>query len=489
MMKKNAAFLVSILTLLFTLAIPQTLFAAPSQVSVTLPSFNVSLNGIKIDNAYRQYPLIVYKDITYFPMTYNDSRFLGVETTWDSNNGLAINQTRVAAAYRDVRGMFVNKKTQTATIRTGDLHLNGKVIRDADQGQYPFLSFRNVTYFPLTWSYAVKELGWSYHFDSKTGLAVSSTNPKVTKAASMPGTTADGATLYQGYKYAIGKDGAVVSSKVGTIGKSVTLTQLPIWSEGDGKSRVTGSLYVQDGSLWLSYHQGGAIMGHDEYFRLNEKGKFELAESGYLTFRTFGDTKIKVRQGFPPSPNNLSVAIGTQEAKPAGDPAYVYGETMKALANGGSTGSSSRDLSLIDHDLYVLAYNMEKDTDFSRLHKINLVTNETTRVSDLEATGFAIIGNNVYLNSDGDLYRFSLEGGPEEHLNPESKLASVTEDDGYVLCTFVKEANTPYTLVVYDLNGNIVFKTSDVVSSSAVEGGKVYYTEKEGHNVYSASLK
>lgn len=44
-------------------------------VTVTLPTFNVVLNDINIDNHYSKYPLIVYKDITYFPMTYSDCRF------------------------------------------------------------------------------------------------------------------------------------------------------------------------------------------------------------------------------------------------------------------------------------------------------------------------------------------------------------------------------------------------------------------------------
>lgn len=488
-MKKKVAYLVTILTLLFTLTIPQILFASPREVSVTLPDFNVTFNGTKIENAYRQYPLIVYKGITYFPMTYYDTRFLGVETTWSRTEGLDIKQTGVTAAYRDNRSAAANKKTLTATVRAGDLQLNGKVIRSADQGQYPFLTFRDVTYFPLTWNYAVNEFGWSYQFDSKTGLSIVSTNPKVKKAASMPGTTEDGAIIYKGYKYAIGKDGKVSRSLSGTTGKSELLTQLPIWSEGDSKTRVEGRLYVKDGDLWLSYHQGGAVSGYDEYWRLNEKGKFELAESGYLTFRTFGDTKVKVEQGFPPSPNNLYVKIGKQEIKRAGDPAYVYGFTGESSANGALEARSSGDLHLIQHDLYLLAYAMDKDSDFSHLYKVNLETNETTQVSDFKATGFAIAGKTVYLNSMGDLYRIPLEGGRGEQLNSKSKLTSVTEDDGYVLCMFVKEANTPYTLVVYDSNGKPVFKTSDVVTGAAVENGKLYYVEKTSNNVYSAPLK
>jgi len=486
-MKKKAAALLLML-LMITVSIPSTLFAASSEVKVTLPSFNVHFNGVKIENAYRQYPLIVYKDITYFPMTYYDSRFLGVEAIWDQKKGLEIEKTGVSAAHRSYQGTAKNKNTQTAAIRTGDLKLNGKVIRYADAGLYPFLTFRNVTYFPLTWNYAVKELGWSYQFDSKSGLSIVSANPQVKKAAAFPGTTEDGAVIYEGYSYSIENDGVVVRSPVGNAGKSEEIYQLPLWSEGPGHV-IHGDLYVEDGDLWLFYHQGGAVMGSDFYLRLNEQGEFEEVESGYLTFRTFGNTKVKVNLGVPPSTNNLSVQIGDQEEMLVGDPAYLYGWNWRIYANGTAGGEGSGGLYLINNDLYLLAFNMEKDTDFSRIHKVNLETNETTRISELKVTSFTIAGKTLYLNSEGVLYRVPLEGGAEERLNSGSKVVRITEDEGYILCTFAKEATTPYTLIVYDQSGKVVFKTSDIVSSATVEKGMLYYVEETSKNVYAASLK
>lgn len=40
----------------------------------------VTLNGQVIDNKNAKYPLLSYSNITYFPMTYHLSRFMGVET-------------------------------------------------------------------------------------------------------------------------------------------------------------------------------------------------------------------------------------------------------------------------------------------------------------------------------------------------------------------------------------------------------------------------
>ena len=40
--------------------------------------------------AHTKYPLLVYKDITYFPMTWYNCRMLGLETEWSDAKGLAI---------------------------------------------------------------------------------------------------------------------------------------------------------------------------------------------------------------------------------------------------------------------------------------------------------------------------------------------------------------------------------------------------------------
>ena len=69
--------------------------AASGNVKVILPAFKVTLNRTVIENASNQYPLIVYKDITYFPMTYYDCRFLGLESVWNNSTGLKIAKTGV----------------------------------------------------------------------------------------------------------------------------------------------------------------------------------------------------------------------------------------------------------------------------------------------------------------------------------------------------------------------------------------------------------
>ena len=140
-------------------------------VDVKNANFDVRLNGVLIQNVVNQYPLIVYKDITYFPMTFADSRFLGVQTMWTSKDGLSIT-IGGTGDYR-VYDTHINdmSKTFKARVITNPIMVNG-IARIG--GEYPFLSFRDVAYFPLTWEYAVTEFGWKYTWNKETGLSIQS---------------------------------------------------------------------------------------------------------------------------------------------------------------------------------------------------------------------------------------------------------------------------------------------------------------------------
>ena len=171
MMKKYQLAALCIALLLCALPV-STAYAADS-VRVTLPEFPVTLNGQTLGNDYSQYPFLVYSGITYFPMTYYDCRLLGLHTTWTEAGGLGIekNGAPLSEYARQVRTAR-NQKVQTARVANGRITVNGKAVSNSRE-QYPLLVFRDVTYFPLTWRFAVEEFGWDYHFDMENGLVIS----------------------------------------------------------------------------------------------------------------------------------------------------------------------------------------------------------------------------------------------------------------------------------------------------------------------------
>lgn len=152
-------------------------FVSAKNVDANLPGFNVTLNGEKVDNTYSEYPLIVYKDITYFPMTYNTSRFLGVETNWSQGDGLAINQTGIDGKFDFYKINNKNNNSYPVSIQQSKITVNGKNVNNNEE-EYPLLIFRDVTYFPMTWRFCVDEFGWEYDFNKDNGLRIKSVNKK-----------------------------------------------------------------------------------------------------------------------------------------------------------------------------------------------------------------------------------------------------------------------------------------------------------------------
>lgn len=161
--------------------------AMAQTVTATLPTFPVTLNGVVMEQQYAEYPLLVYKDITYVPMTWEETRLLGLETTYTQADGLGVNKTAVVkeqsvlqGAYKPYKAETANVTSHQATIAAGPIHVNYKSIDNATE-EYPLLLFRDITYFPLTWRFAVDEFGWDYTFDMTNGLMIT---PKATSVAS-----------------------------------------------------------------------------------------------------------------------------------------------------------------------------------------------------------------------------------------------------------------------------------------------------------------
>lgn len=147
---------------------------AQKTVTASLPKFNITVNHRYVENSYRQYPFIVYDDITYFPMTYADCAFLGLKNVWSAEDGNAITVVEPFGKYDD---SITPKKTfddfVIAPIITEEkISVNG-VETDNSSEKYPILSYNDVLYFPLTSKWC-DAFGWTAVFTDAFGLCVSS---------------------------------------------------------------------------------------------------------------------------------------------------------------------------------------------------------------------------------------------------------------------------------------------------------------------------
>lgn len=153
-----------------------TVIEAPNpNVTVTIPTTPITVNGKKIDNTNAQYPYIVYNNITYCPMTYAGSRFLGLESNWSQVSGLSISKLAGGSSGSGDNSTTAAQNTESypAVMASGKIEVNGNKI-DNYAEEYPLLVFRDVTYFPLTWKFAVTEFGWDYNYTNETGLVINS---------------------------------------------------------------------------------------------------------------------------------------------------------------------------------------------------------------------------------------------------------------------------------------------------------------------------
>lgn len=531
------------LFILCILLVPTAVYA--KSATVTIPDFPVTVNGTTVDNSYDKYPFIIYNDITYFPMTYSGSRFLGLESEWKGNSGgLLIEKTGITAAWKSYKSNTRNSGSYRATVPGFPIRVNGKAVDNSSQ-QYPLLSFRNITYFPMTWEFGVNEFGWDYSFSNKDGLVINSDNirleqkkPATAVAKREYDSTPGSATVTDQYIYYENQKGQIIQAKLADPSQMKTVYQLPVWSYGNGEY-VYPNLYVENGTAYLKYHQGGAVMGSDWLLRLNDDGTTDELQNSYTRTKTFGDRSFSYFTGGAPGPGNLSMKIGDGEYKPLGSTDYLYGWAWTAQEDGSSGGSGSDDVYLVGDDLYILAFKdplyssadgMKPDAT-NGIYRVDINTGETVRVSDKEVLAFKMEGDFLYYHSDGTFYRQSIKDGKEEKIRqvvvPEpgkvtpntfalepkdiqnflvlngkiywmkrsdqilydiegknlnegavlDDMAIMGSSGEYLVCTFGETDTAKYRIMVFDRGGNVIFKTSDKAycRNISIFGDRIYF--------------
>lgn len=153
---------------------------------VVVPDYPFVINGQTIEYKNSEYPVISYNDVTYFPMTWHYCRMLGVITDWNESTGLSITKGKTEVQKPEY-GEKNNSQELYASQPEYDIYVNGNRIENQSE-EYPFLNFRNVTYFPMTWDFMVNELGWRYTLDSLNGLVIVSDENKFVYSSVQPET-------------------------------------------------------------------------------------------------------------------------------------------------------------------------------------------------------------------------------------------------------------------------------------------------------------
>lgn len=408
-----------------------TSLAREQTVMTKIPNFTVSLNGNKVDSSKRQFPILVYKGITYFPMTWYDARLLGIETKWSNESGLEIEQKEITSDFNPYKSNKANQNIQYAKIIDSKIKINGKLV-DNSKEKYPLLNFRDVTYFPLTWKFAHDEFNWLYNWSETTGLEIISNNKKMIDTNLPKYAGENGVAIYEGYFYFVETVGD--KNNIYRLSKDNNSKRELIYSYNIGSTygrHKNLSFDIRNDGLWFSYHHGGAVMGYDFYGKISKDGKVVEEHSGYLSFIETKYGTVMSRQGPMPSLGNLRLVPKGKnyyEGKSIGNDKLFY----------------SHNMFLLSEDIYVFGTTnpFENNTE-SHIYKVDINTGNHIRVLDSAVDNFKLINNRLYYvkSQDKFLYSSNLDGTDEKKISK----------------NIVSESNTWYD----ELNGNVYYIISD----------------------------
>ena len=486
---------------------------AGQTVQVTLPSFDVTLNGQKIDNDSRQYPLILYKNITYFPMTYYDSRFLGLFTSWDAETGLGVNTYDGVCAYHIDTTGTKNKKNHTAQIAQGQITVNSCWV-DNSKEEYPLLLFRDVTYFPLTWRFAVDEFGWEYQFDNANGLIINRANVATESVLLADGRNDEeyifDFAIDENNLYYQGQQGEIYRRPLSDWGNDEfreTIAQVPY--END---YYTGypfvAIYEQNGGVYYQYHSGGASMGGNYLYRIDEEKPKMLLNRNYDAYTAFDNFGVRT---FGPAVGSAGLGM-----------MYVYEDgTMESIGPEWYKYYVQEDSYDAERNvLYMTTRQYSNDTNrmtVGALHEFDLATKELNKLSDSAYENYDVTEDAIYYQALQKLFMFDLESREENiiatsadaicnyaaidkgvfyvctetknalsywnkedgvtvTINPEYAVTKLYSQNGYVVVHFEETPDNQHRLTVFDGNGNQVYSTMDVSDKAVInkDGVMVY---------------
>ncbi len=403
------------LAVLFSIIIVCFASNAYAKETAVLPAFDVHFNGNKVDSTYREYPLLVYKDITYFPMTYFDSRHLGLVTEWDEKtNTLTISKKNINSVLTAYKSENKNTKNNNVNICNFNIIVNAKKI-DNKKEEYPLITFRDVTYFPLTWRFAVDEFGWEYSFDSENGLTINSANHRVKmldlSALEMnsyyDGFTCDGEYYYHhnsatGYIYRTPVNDRSQQEVIHHIG-----------------SGIPAGLSYADGKVYLSYYSGGATMGTSHRYYINKDKtltKLESPKVGIVTYyRAYGDG-ITAELSFFTGTWEFFYYIGDKKTD-VKIPGIFFGTP------GRHSSSEVIPPQIAGDNIYVIGYKGEEE--IKTLISVNVKSGEileiASNVDNFEAYDTFVDGIKIIYSAKGKLYQYHTETKELFEIDNDSK--------------------------------------------------------------------
>ncbi len=294
--------------------------AMPAKVPVSVANFPIRLNGVLLrDQKESYYPMLVYQGITYLPMTADYGRFLNLMAHWvEEKSMMTIYSWNISfspLSYYDPSPTLpqgVTNQNLYAQPVWYPVSVNGEAL-DLNSQPYPILNFRNITYFPLTWHFAVDLFDLNYRFTATDGLEIKSSGyqPEAAPHQDLPAPlNADPSILplLKEMQSLVLPESAFADPIVYKNGllfyfvnHGENSTSLDFWRRPlNGQAEKIGSAEIADGikmpigyhypwllsnnDLFFTSHFGGAIMGSEQQYFLPASGQSRLISNQRLSW-------------------------------------------------------------------------------------------------------------------------------------------------------------------------------------------------------------
>ncbi len=491
----------ALITLALTLSLP-TATALAKEMTAVLPDFDITLNGVTVDNQNRQYPFLVFNDITYFPMTYYDCRFLGIESVWDdSSKTLTVTDTNLSCAYRNYASDTKNGRYHRVTVCDFGITVNG-ITLDNSAEQYPLLTYRGVTYFPLTWRFTVDEFGWSYYnFDTENGLVINSDNHH-TESVTLPGLT--GAVAYDGvyyiYNAAVGENNYIYAynnaENYYDKGKIRILHQLPFTNLSRHASFVSShdgiyAVYTAGTSPIMSSARSYEVKAREGILTPKTHDNWFYGNHGYSEYSVRSE-EISVR-AYNPYFDSATEFSYTIDGETVTVPALEGRIRVGAYRDGKAKSMSASKLIKIYGDkIYYTAADLNAESPTSNLYVIDTKKGISEKLID-GVCGFAVYnGWSNELYSDSTMILFDNGGITKRYTEKDGKIITVDnssfDTEGLVLDSAVGGIDCYAVYQAIDGSRTVIKRFRGYAQGNA-SGDCTLFETKTGTNITHADGK
>ncbi len=428
--QKSCGFFLFFLAFFLLLSVFPAFSATPEKLPVTIANFPIRLNGVTLDQENAYYPMLVYQGITYLPMTVEHAELLNLRSHWlEQSSTLTIYSHEMPLSFYSQPGYFASPDDQLPTKNLFarpvwySVSVNDSLL-DTKNQPYPVLNFRNITYFPLTWHFAVDIFRLSYQFTAENGLEIKSAgyNPQAAPTPLPSGTPLHGNAanlpLLKAEKTLSLPQNAFADPifyKNGLLFYFINhRDHIQFWrrplngrAENIGNAALADSGYhyarlLPESELLFISHFGGTTMGSEGLYLLPENGaSYLLSNIKWYWLASWQNKWIgsALSVSGPESGLSLMDLLGNRKALGKSDTIYY-------------ANSPAKEFLIQCNMLYALTRAVNEDSDHSQLSQINLETGEHRALASDVDRFFPNEGVIYYLREkESRLYRLDLADG------------------------------------------------------------------------------